>query len=184
MKNVNIKAILKFKKFHACLIGIIIFFVLIKIFGVKFFLYEITLDLTKYEIKTEDFSKILCCLFWTNIKYFVIMFLISRLKHGKMLINIFLTGLTVTVMFVFVNVYFSCNTIGKLMTLLILYMPSYINFYFFITILEKMETLLENYKKTTKAIEEFKSAIIVISIMILTSFLLALCQTSLSVIVM
>lgn len=184
MKNVNIKAILKFKKFHACLIGIIIFFVLIKIFGVKFFLYEITLDLTKYEIKTEDFNRILVCLSWINIKYFAIMFLASRLKHGKIIMNFFLTGLTVTVMFVFVNIYFSCSTIGKLVTMLILYMPVYVNFYIFITILEKMEVIMENYKKTSKALEEFKSAVIVISITILTSFLLALCQTAMSIIVM
>lgn len=182
MKYINLYEPKKYKKFHAFLIGIIIFILLIKIFGVEFFLFDLVFDRKCYKISSGNLGDVSLKLIVRNLENIIFVFLLLRLKHGEFYKYIIVALTTIVIMFVFVNIYLSANTIGDLLAMLVLYLPKYINIYVYIITEEKLGEFADMYNSSGSAIDETKALLKIIVVIVGVTIIISSLQAVLSLI--
>lgn len=182
MRSIDLYDIKKYKKIYAFLIGFLIFVLLIKVFGIKFFLFDLVFDRKKYQISADNLGNIMLKLVIANLKNIVIIFLLLRLKHGRIYKYIVVCLTTLILMFVFINIFLAAGTIGDLLSMSILYLPKYVNIYIYIITQEKLEELTETYNRSNKFIEEMKAFLKIVIVIMSVSIIISGLQAVLSLI--
>lgn len=184
MKSIKLYDLKKYKKFYASLIGVVLFILLIEIFGIKFFLFDLVFDRNKYQIRAEHLSNITIKLIITNLKNIIILFLVLRLKHGHLYKYGIISVTTFVCMFVLTNIVIMAQTVGDLLSMCILYLPKYINIYIYIITQEKLSGIVELYNRSKKLTDEIISLIKMLIVVLSVTIIISVLQAVLSLIIL
>lgn len=182
MSNEKENKYAKMKKIYAALTSVITSIILVKVFGIDFFLINLIEDFNKYDIKINQLDELIKSMFINNIKMLIVIVFVLRLKHGNFYKYLIVGLTTMACIFVVINVFQTYNTLTNSMSAIVMYVPEYINYYIYVVVQEKLDVYIEHYNYCNKFKDEVKPLLAMVMIVMSTSVILSFIQSLLAII--